>query len=111
MARKLQRLTPDVRRTVTTVMASRKAEMAVCCQKPATERVQCAEEMSRKRYDRVCNNEEPLCVWALMKGSESSSSSSDTTNKCCTKEGAERYACFTEARNALQSQRGQRRSH
>lgn len=33
MIRKLERLTPDVRRTVTTVMAARKQEMAVCCQK------------------------------------------------------------------------------
>jgi len=97
---KMARLTPEQRATAQQMMTARKEAMSECCQMAAEERQQCAENLRNQRYERVCNGEEALCMWAELKGDSSQTAAmSATVERCCASTGQERYTCFTEARS------------
>jgi len=106
MATQLARLEPATRERLTSLLAARKAEMLQCCSLTGSARAECGETMSTQRYDRVCAGTEPLCVWAAIKGS--STSSSDTST-CCASTGQPRYDCFAAARRSYRGRHGSRR--
>jgi hypothetical protein len=107
MTSRLARLAPETRDRLTSLLAARKAEMVQCCQQTGSARVECGETMNRQRYDRVCNQEEPLCIWAAIKGTDTSSSATVTT--CCASTGQPRYDCFAAARRNYWGQHGRGR--
>jgi len=102
MERKFQHkfsgLTDEQKARVQEVMLARKADMAECCQLTDTEeREQCADNLREMRYERVCNGEEPLQMWAELQGQ--SSQSSEVVDRCCALPGPDRATCFTEAKH------------
>jgi len=98
--RKFSRLSEEQRASIQQIMSGRKAAISTCCQMTGDERQQCAEEVRNARYERVCNGEEALCIWAEMKGdSRQSAAMSATVERCCASAGQERQTCFTEARS------------
>jgi len=109
MADKMSRLEPEVRDQITTLIANRKTQMLECCKMEVTERVQCATDYHKERYNRVCNKKEPLCVWALLKGTTSQTSA--TVDKCCALQGDERVDCFTAARPQFKQNKWQKKKH
>jgi len=109
MSEKMSRLEPAVRDQITTVLANRKAAMLECCNMVEAERLMCATNYHKARYNSVCNNEEPLCVWSLMKGTTSQSTA--TVDRCCAFQDDERVNCFVAARNSFQRNRWQKKKH
>jgi len=98
--RKFSRLNEEQRASLQQTMAARKAAISNCCQMTGEERQQCAEEVRTARYERVCNGEETLCIWAeLMGDSTKTASMSATSDRCCASTGQDRLTCFTEARS------------
>jgi len=104
MAEKLNRLDPEMKQQITTILTNRKAEMQQCCQLATTEREECAANLQQERYERVCNGEEPMCIWAAMKGITTPSSDA-VLQRCCALEGADRVSCFETARAAYKRSR------
>jgi len=103
---KFSRMSDEQKTRMREMMTARQSSMSFCCQLTSTnERQQCVDTLRQQRYDRVCNGQEPLCIFAEMKGT--SSQSTGTVDRCCALTGQERSTCFTEARS--QSHRGSRR--
>jgi hypothetical protein len=101
-----------MREQINNVLAPRKAAMEACCQLTGEERMSCVENIKRERYERVCNNEEPLCIWAALKmqrSGERSNSATEIKDRCCALQDQERYTCFTEARGNYQNRHQARR--
>jgi hypothetical protein len=100
LAAKMNRLSPEVREQITSTLAARKQEMTACCQLDAAERLGCVENIRTQRYERVCNNEEPLCIWSTIKkqSNERSTKLSTIKDRCCALQDQERTTCFTEVR-------------
>lgn len=99
---KLNRLNSEVREQITSALAVRKEQMAACCQLAGAQRMQCAHNIRKQRYNRVCNNEEPLCIWSIMKkqSNERLAKSTATKERCCALQDQERYTCFDAARES-----------
>jgi len=109
---KLKRLSPEAREQVNNLMAPRKAVMEACCQLTGSERLTCVDNIRNERYERVCNNEEPLCIWAVVFGQQSSDrqkASTEIKDRCCALQDQERYSCFSEARGNYQNRHQSRR--
>jgi len=112
-ASKMNRLSPETREQINNVLAPRKAAMEACCKLTGSERVSCVDDIKRARYERVCNNEEPLCIWAAMKRQQSSerqTASTEIKDRCCALQDQERFTCFGEARGNYQHRQQSRRS-
>jgi len=111
MSQKLARLSPENREALLAVLETRKTAMRACCLLEGAERTQCVDDMTAERYERVCNNEEPLCIWSSFRqGADQSPNAvttpSPTVTKCCEFEGTERVQCFnTERANKFSSHR------
>jgi len=113
---RLERLSANVRANVTSLLAARKAEMVACCAQTGDARTTCVETLREQRLDRICNGEEPLCLWSSIKRGRSSSSGSSSgpqisqpiaspISACCDQTGAERASCFATARGAARRQK------
>lgn len=109
-AAKLGRLSPEVREQINASLTARKEEMTRCCQLTGEERMQCVADMRKERYERVCNDEEPLCIWSIMKtqSSERVSKASAIKERCCALQEQERVTCFTGARETYRQNRRSR---
>jgi len=107
--KKMERMDPAVKEQFITAMTSRKTHMLKCCKLEESDREQCVTEYHKERYNRVCKNEEPLCVWALMKGTTDQSSA--TVDKCCALQDEERVDCFVSARAAYKQNKWQKKKH
>lgn len=109
-AAKMNRLSPEVRKQINSTLAARKQEMTACCQLDATERLGCVESIRTQRYERVCNNEEPLCIWSTIKkqSNERSAKLSAIKDKCCALQDQERSTCFTGVRESYRHTRRSR---
>lgn len=95
--RKISRLNDEQKARVEQLMADRKTAISECCQKSSNEeKQQCAESLREARYERVCNGQEPLCIWAEIMGA--SSHTQTIVDRCCVSTGVERSTCFTDAR-------------
>jgi hypothetical protein len=95
-AHKMSRMTPEAQAALTASLAERKAAMTTCCQLTGDERQTCVDNIRQARYDRVCNNEEPVNIWAMgmRKSSGQQSRCAAVKERCCALTGAERYTCF-----------------
>jgi len=100
------RMSDEQKTRMREMMIARQSSMSLCCQLTSNnERQQCVDTLRQQRYDRVCNGQEPLCIFAEIMGT--SSQSTATVDRCCALTGQERSTCFTEARS--QPHRGSRR--
>jgi len=97
MSMKMRRVEPEVREKFQTVMTARNTAMSECCLLNGTEAIQCADNIRGQHYTRVCNGEEPLCIWSLLKGRKNTNNQSETVTKCCEFQGEERNSCFQSA--------------
>jgi hypothetical protein len=98
MSMKLRRVDPETKQKVEAYYSARTAAMSECCLLNGPEKMQCAENIRSERYTRVCNGEEPLCIWSLLKGREGLNQKSETVTKCCEVQGEERNSCFLAAK-------------
>lgn len=99
MAIKLRNVDPEVKQKFESALAARTTAMSECCLLGnGTEGIQCAQNIRTERYTRVCNGEEPLCIWSLLKGKGTSTHQSETVTKCCKLQGEERSTCFMAAK-------------
>jgi len=109
VSEKVGRLEPSVREQIARVIANRKERMLECCGLVDAARMECATNFHKERYNRVCNNEEPLCIWVLMKGGASQTTA--TVEKCCAFQDDERVSCFVTAKSSYQKSKWQKKKH
>jgi len=109
MSMKMRRMDPEVKQKFEAALAARTEAMSQCCILTGTEKTECADNIRSERYNRVCNGEEPLCIWSMLKGKDSSSQKSETVTKCCAFQGEERNSCFLTAKQASFSGKYSRR--
>jgi len=65
---KLRRVEPEMREKFQASLTARTTAMSACCQQNGTQGLQCAETVRNQRFTRVCNGEEPLNIWSMLKG-------------------------------------------
>jgi len=115
---KLARLTPENRQILTNVLTARKASMRLCCALEGSERTQCVADLTTQRYNRVCANQEPLCVWSVFRRQPAAAAAAETgtttpspvLERCCALQGTERNQCFdTEGVRQMERYRRQHR--
>jgi len=94
MSMKLRRIDPEIKEKFEASFAARTAAMSECCKLNGTEALQCAENIRSQRFTRVCNGEEPLNIWSLLKGKKNSNHHSEAISTCCELKDEERNACF-----------------
>lgn len=104
MSMKLRRLEPEAREKFQAAISARTTAMSECCLLNSTEGIQCAEIIKNQRYTRVCNGEEPLCIWSLLKGRANSNQHSETVSKCCELQDEARNTCFQESKQKKMGQ-------
>jgi len=68
MSMKLRRVEPEMREKFQASLTARTTAMSACCQQNGTQGLQCAETVRNQRFTRVCNGEEPLNIWSMLKG-------------------------------------------
>jgi len=97
---KMSRLSPEIRATLTTHLAARKEEMTACCQLDVSEKLGCVDNMRKMRYQRICQNEEPMCIWSSIKGqsAERTAQATATKDRCCALQDEERNTCFADVK-------------
>lgn len=112
IARKMHRFgvaDVELRQTVSTMLRHRFDNMTTCCEEVETaEKIECVRRAMSDRFGRVCNGDEPICPWMLLRTSRNESrqpdddnASNDTqqqqsnmTATCCPRQDSERLSCF-----------------
>lgn len=117
IARKMNRFgvtDAELRQTLSALLRRRFRDMSTCCRQVETEpKIACVRQAMLGRFQRICNGDEPICPWMLLRNSTHESrqpadddddNDDDTqqqqqqqpnmTATCCPLQDSERLGCF-----------------
>lgn len=115
IARKMHRFgvtDAELRQSVSALLRRRFHDMSTCCQQVETEpKIACVRQAMLGRFQRICNGDEPICPWMLLRNSTQPADDDDydandddtqqqrqqqpnMTATCCPLQESERLGCF-----------------